>query len=72
MDQTPTEEPGFAVQLVTQWVSTKGGVPSLVFWDMGSQVTLITHKAAQVIKLQAIPSSPLRLKGDDPLQGAAE
>jgi hypothetical protein len=77
MDQTPTEEPGFAVQLVAQWVSTKGGVPSLDFWDTGSQVTLITHKAAQAMKLQAIPSSPLRLEGignshcsDDPLQGA--
>jgi hypothetical protein len=44
-DPTPTEEPGHAVQLVAQWVSTKGGAPSLVFWDTGSQVTLVTHKA---------------------------
>jgi hypothetical protein len=31
LDPTPTEEPGHAVQLVAQWVSTKGGAPSLVF-----------------------------------------
>jgi hypothetical protein len=51
------------VQLVAQWVNTKGGMPYLVFWDTGSQVTLTTHKAAQVMKLQAIPSSPLNLEG---------
>jgi hypothetical protein len=32
-DPTPTEDPGCEVQLVAQWVTTKGGVPSLVFWD---------------------------------------
>jgi hypothetical protein len=56
-DPTPTEE------LVAQWVSTKGGAPSLVFCDTGSQVTLVTHKAAQAIKLPTIFSSPLRLEG---------
>ena len=30
-DLTPTEDPGCEVQLVAQWVSTKGGVPVLVF-----------------------------------------
>ncbi len=42
------------MQLVAQWVNTKVGVPFLVFWDTGSQVTLTTHKAAQALKLQAI------------------
>jgi hypothetical protein len=60
---TPTEEPGHAVQLVAQWISTKGGAPSLVFWDTGSKVTLVTHKAAKAMKLTVIPSSPLRLEG---------
>ena len=41
-DLTPTENPGCEVQLVAQWVTTKGGVPSLVFWDTVSQVTLVT------------------------------
>jgi hypothetical protein len=62
-DPTPTEDPGCEVQLVAQWVSTKGGVPSLVFWDTGSQVTLVTQKMAHAIGLVAIPSSPLRLEG---------
>jgi hypothetical protein len=51
------------VQLVAQWVSTKGGVPALVFWDTGSQVTLVTQKMAHALGLTAIPSSPLRLEG---------
>ncbi len=51
------------MQPVAQWVNTKEGVPYLVFWDTGSQVTLTTHKAAQAMKLQAIPSSPLNLEG---------
>jgi hypothetical protein len=62
-DPTPTEDPGCEVQLVAQWVSTKGGAPSLVFWDTGSQVTLVTHKVAQAMGLPAIPGSPLRLEG---------
>jgi hypothetical protein len=49
--------------MVAQWVTTKGGVPSLVFWDTGSQVTLVTQKMAHAIGLVAIPSSPLRLEG---------
>ncbi len=53
-EPTPTEEQGPAVRLVAQWVNTKVGVPYLVFWDTGSQVTLTTHKAAQAMKLQAI------------------
>jgi hypothetical protein len=35
----------------------------LVFWDTGSQVTLVTHKVAQAMGLPAIPGSPLRLEG---------
>ena len=49
------------MQLVAQWISTKGGVPALVFWDTGSQVTLITQKMAHTLGLAAIPNSPLRL-----------
>jgi hypothetical protein len=62
-DPTPTENLGCEVQLVAQWVSTKGGVPALVFWDTGSQVTLITQKMAHALGLVAIPSSPLRFEG---------
>jgi hypothetical protein len=62
-DPTPTEDLGCKVQLVAQWISTKGGVPALVFWDTGSQVTLITQKMARALGLAAIPSSPLRLEG---------
>jgi hypothetical protein len=62
-DPTPTEDPGCEVQLVAQWVTTKGGVPSLVFWDTGAQVALVTQKMAHAIGLTAIPSSPLRLEG---------
>jgi hypothetical protein len=62
-DPTPTEDLGCEVQLVAQWISTKGGVPALVFWDTGSQVTLITQKMAHALGLAAVPSSPLRLEG---------
>jgi hypothetical protein len=62
-DPTPTEDLGCEVQLVAQWVSTKGGAPALVFWDTGSQVTLVTQKMARALGLTAIPSSPLRLEG---------
>jgi hypothetical protein len=62
-DPTPTEDLGCEVQLVAQWVSTKGGAPALVFWDTGSQVTLVTQKMARALGLAAIPSSPLRLEG---------
>ncbi len=62
-DPTPTEDLGCEVQLVAQWISTKGGAPALVFWDTGSQVTLITQKMAHALGLVAIPSSPLRLEG---------
>jgi hypothetical protein len=62
-DPTPTKDLGCEIQLVAQWVSTKGGVPALVFWDTGSQVTLISQKMALALGLVAIPSSPLRLEG---------
>jgi hypothetical protein len=62
-DPTPTEDLGCEVQLVAQWISTKGGAPALVFWDTGSQVTLITQKMAHALGLVAIPSLPLRLEG---------
>jgi hypothetical protein len=52
-----------AVQLVAQWIDTLVGEPCLVFWDTGSQVILTTHKAAQAMKLQAIPSTPLNIVG---------
>ena len=55
-DPTPTEDPGCEVQLVAQWVTTKGGVPSLVFWDTGSQVTLVTQKMAPAIGLTPSPA----------------
>jgi hypothetical protein len=51
------------VQLVAQWVDTKGSKPCLVFWDTGSQVTLTTHKAARAMRLCAIPGSTLNLVG---------
>jgi hypothetical protein len=38
-------------------------VPALIFWDTGSQVTLVTQKMANTLGLTAIPSSPLRLEG---------
>jgi len=62
-DPTPTEDLGCEVQLVAQWVSTKGGAPALIFWDTGSQVTLVTQKMANTLGLTAIPSSPL-IAGD--------
>jgi hypothetical protein len=34
-----------------------------VFWDTGSQVTLVTYKVARAMGLPAIPGSPLRLEG---------
>jgi hypothetical protein len=49
---TQVEDRRLAVQLVAQWVNTPGGGSCLVFWDTGSQVTLITHKAAQAMRLQ--------------------
>jgi hypothetical protein len=61
--EDPTEDLGCEVQLVAQWISTKGGAPALVFWDTGSQVTLITQKMSHALGLVAIPSSPLRLEG---------
>ncbi len=42
-DPTPTEDLRCEVELVAQWISTKGGIPALVFWDTSSQVTLITQ-----------------------------
>jgi hypothetical protein len=62
-DPIPTEDSGCEVQLVAQWVSTKGGASALIFWDTGSQVTLVTQKMANTLGLTAIPSSPLRLEG---------
>jgi hypothetical protein len=55
-DPTPREDLRCEVQLVAQWISTKGGVLALVFWDTGSQVTLITQKMAHALGLAAIPS----------------
>jgi hypothetical protein len=57
-DPTPTEDLGCEVQLDAQWISTKGGAPALVFWDTGSQVTLITQKMAHALGLVGIPAHP--------------
>jgi hypothetical protein len=62
-EPTQTGEQGSAVPLASQCVKTREGEPYLVFWDTGSQVTLTTHKAAQAMKLQAIPSTPLNFEG---------
>jgi hypothetical protein len=49
------------VQLITQWIKTKGGPPCLTFWDSGSQVTLTTHSMAEELGLRPIGGPPLRL-----------
>jgi hypothetical protein len=51
------------VQLITQWIKTKGGPPCLTFWDSGSQVTLTTHSIEEKLWLRPIGGPPLRLNG---------
>ncbi len=51
------------IQLMVQRIKTAGKNPCLAFWDMGSQVTLTTHKAAREMGLEPIPGPPLNLMG---------
>ncbi len=51
------------VQLVTQQIRTTAGRPCVMFWDTGSQVMLMTHKAAKDMGLEPIRGPPLNLMG---------
>ncbi len=51
------------VQLMTQWVKDGGGESCLAFWDLGSQVSLVTTQYAQERKLVQMGSSSLKLSG---------
>ncbi len=49
------------VQLMTQWVKDGGGASCLAFWDLGSQVSLVTTQYAQERKLVQMGRSSLKL-----------
>jgi hypothetical protein len=51
------------VQLMTQWVKDGGGEACLAFWDLGSQVSLVTTQYAQERKLVQMGRSSLKLSG---------
>jgi hypothetical protein len=51
------------VQLMTQWVKDGGGESCLAFWDLGSQVSLVTTQYAQERKLIQMGRSSLKLSG---------
>ncbi len=51
------------VQLMTQWVKDGGGESCLAFWDLGSQVILVTTQYAQDRKLVQMGRSSLKLSG---------
>jgi hypothetical protein len=51
------------VQLTTQRIRAAAGKSCLALWDIGSQVTLTTHKAAREMGLEPIPGEPLNLMG---------
>ncbi len=51
------------VQLMTQWVKDGGGESCLAFWDLGSQVSLVTTQYAQERKLIQMGRSSLKLNG---------
>ncbi len=51
------------VQLMTQWVKDGGGASCLAFWDLGSQVSLVTTQYAQERKLVQMGRSSLKLSG---------
>jgi hypothetical protein len=51
------------VQLMTQWVKDGGGESCLAFWDLGSQVSLVTTQYAQERKLAQMGRSSLKLSG---------
>jgi hypothetical protein len=51
------------VQLMTQWVKDGRGGSCLAFWDLGSQVSLVTTQYAQERKLEQIGRSSMKLSG---------
>ena len=51
------------VQLMTQWVKDGGGESCLAFWDLGSQISLVTTQYAQERKLVQMGRSSLKLSG---------
>ncbi len=51
------------VQLMTQWVKDGGGASCLAFWDLGSQVSLVTTQYAHKRKLVQMGRSSLKLSG---------
>ena len=51
------------VQLMTQRIKAAAGKTCLALWDIGSQVTLATHKAAKEMGLEPILGEPLNLMG---------
>ncbi len=51
------------VQLMTQMVKDGGGASCLSFWDLGSQVSLVTIQYAQERKLVQMGRSYLKLSG---------
>ena len=51
------------IQLMTQWIKNRDNGSCLVFWDLGSQVTLVTTQYAEEHRLQEMGRSSLRLSG---------
>jgi hypothetical protein len=51
------------MQLMTQWVKDGGGGSCLAFWDLGSQVGLVTTQYAQERKLVQMGRNSLKLSG---------
>jgi hypothetical protein len=51
------------MQHMTQWVKDGGGESCLAFWDLGSQVSLVTTQYAQERKLVQMGRSSLQLSG---------
>jgi hypothetical protein len=49
------------IQLMTRWIKDRGGCSCLTFWDLGSQVTLVTTQYAREKKLPEVGSSSVRL-----------
>ncbi len=51
------------MQLMTQWVKDEGGGSCLAFWDLGSQVSLVTTQYARERILEQMGRSSLKLSG---------
>ena len=51
------------MQHMTQWVKDGEGASCLAFWDLGSQVSLVTTQYAQERKLVQMGRSSLQLSG---------